>query len=155
MRAARMFTRSLIHGDQLAKVVRVQVELYGSLGATGKGHGSDKAVLLGLTGHEPDTVDVDGVPLILDDIRSHGVVALDGTHTIAFDERRDLTFHRQKVPPFHANGMRIAAFDSEGQEDSARTYYSVGGGFVVSDEVAADGSKLKTIAPDTTVLSLP
>src|SRR5439155_19564861 len=72
-----------------------------------------------------------------------------------FDERRDLTFHRQKVLPFHANGMHIAAFDSEGQEVSARTYYSVGGGFVVSDEVAADGSKLKTIAADTTVLSLP
>jgi hypothetical protein len=104
--------------------------LHGSLGATGKGHGSDKAVLLGLLG-QPDTVD-----------RS------------AFDET-DLKVHRRETLPFHANGMRFTAFDGAGRELADRCYYSVGGGFVVSDEVAADGARQKVIAPDTTVLPLP
>ena len=155
MRAARLFTRALAQHGQLPRVTRIQIELYGSLGATGKGHGSDKAVLLGLSGHEPDTIDVDSVPRLLDEIRNQGTVIVAGTHPIAFDEKRDLIFHRRKVLPFHTNGMRFEAVDAKGQEISGRTYYSVGGGFVVSDEVAADGSKQKVIAPDTTVLALP
>ena len=111
MRAARLFTRALAQHGQLPRVARIQIELYGSLGATGKGHGSDKAVLLGLSGHEPDTVDVDGVPRLLDEIRNQGTVILDGTHPIAFDEKRDLIFHRRKVLPFHTNGMRFEAVD--------------------------------------------
>ncbi len=99
--------------------------LYGSLGATGKGHGSDKAVLLGLLGHEPDRVDVEAIPALLKAVRDH------------------------------ANGMRFAAFDAAGAELAMRVYYSVGGGFVVSDEAAADGSRTRVIAPDATVLPLP
>ncbi len=155
MRAARMFVARLAHEGVLARVTRVKAELYGSLGATGKGHGSDKAVLLGLAGYEPDTVDIEQVPAILEAIRANHCVTLNGDREIGFDEKADLVMHRRETLPFHANGMRFVAFDADGAEVENRVYYSVGGGFVVSDEVAADGSKQKTIAPDTTVLPYP
>ncbi|WP_374565325.1 L-serine ammonia-lyase [Ideonella sp.] len=155
MRAARLFAVRLRSERLLTKTARVRCWLYGSLGATGKGHGSDKAVLLGLAGHEPDTVDVDAVPALMDTIRSSKRLALLGEHEVAFDEPEDLVFRRRETLPFHANGMRLVAYDAEGHEIENRTYYSVGGGFVVSDEVAADGSKQKVIAPDATVLPLP
>jgi L-serine dehydratase len=155
MRAARLFALRLEHEGLLDRVARVQSQLYGSLGATGKGHGSDKAVLLGLAGHEPDTVDVEAVPALLESIRDGKRLELLGHHGIAFNERDDLKFHRRETLPFHANGMRFTAFDADGAELSSRAYYSVGGGFVVSDEVAADGSKQKAIVPDTTALPLP
>ncbi|MDG0854691.1 L-serine ammonia-lyase [Roseateles puraquae] len=154
MRAARLFGLRLQHDGLLEKTARVQVVLYGSLGATGKGHGSDKAVLLGLAGHEPDTVDVEAIPALLDAIRA-GDLNLVGQKSIGFDEAKDLVFKRRETLPFHANGMRCLAFDAEGSEIANRVYYSVGGGFIVSDEVAADGSKQKVIAPDTTVLPYP
>ena len=155
MRAARLFVARLANEGALDRTVRVRADLYGSLGATGKGHGSDKAVLLGLAGHEPDTVDIEQVPAILEGIRAGRRVALDGRREVAFDESADLVMHRRESLPFHANGMRFAAFDAAGAEIDSRVYYSVGGGFVVSDEVAADGSRQKVIAPDTTVLPYP
>jgi L-serine dehydratase len=155
MRAARLFASRLKHDGLLDRTARVHAALYGSLGATGKGHGSDKAVLLGLAGHEPDTVDVESIPALLDAIRNGARLALLGTHEVSFNERDDLVFHRRDTLPFHANGMRFIGFDAAGAELANRTYYSVGGGFVVSDEVAADGSKQKAIAPDTTVLPHP
>jgi L-serine dehydratase len=155
MRAARMFALRLAADGVLARTARVQARLYGSLGATGKGHGSDKAVLLGLAGHEPDTVDVDAIPALLDAVRAQRRIMLPGGAAVAFDEKADLVFHRRESLPFHANGMRFLAFDAAGAELCQRTYYSVGGGFVVSDEVAADGSRQKAIAPDTTVLRHP
>jgi L-serine dehydratase len=155
MRAARMFVARLAHEGALARTARVKAQMYGSLGATGKGHGSDKAVLLGLAGHEPDTVDIEQVPAILEAIRAQHRVTLNGSHEIAFDESADLVMHRRESLPFHANGMRFTAYDAGGAELENRVYYSVGGGFVVSDEVAADGTKQKTIAPDTTVLPHP
>jgi len=155
MRAARMFAARLQHEGLLARTARVQCQLYGSLGATGKGHGSDKAVLLGLLGHEPDTVDVDAVPQLLEGVRAGGRLPLMGQHEIAFSEAQDLVFLRRETLPFHANGMRLVAFDASGAELLAKVYYSVGGGFIVSEEVAADGSKHKAIAPDPTVLPFP
>ena len=155
MRAARLFTRALEGHGQLHDVRRVRVELYGSLGATGKGHGSDKAVLLGLSGHEPDTVDVDLVPAMLEEIRGQGRLNLGGGHGVTFDEKTDLIFHRTKSLPLHANGMRFVALDAEDREVLASTYYSVGGGFVVSEAVLADGSRQNVIAPDATLLPLP
>lgn len=154
MRAARLFGLRLQHDGLLTQTARVQVILYGSLGATGKGHGSDKAVLLGLAGHEPDTVDVEAIPALLDAIRA-GDLNLVGQQSIRFDEAKDLVFKRRETLPFHANGMRCLAFDADGTEIANRVYYSVGGGFIVSDEVAADGSKQKVIAPDVTVLPYP
>jgi L-serine dehydratase len=155
MRAARLFVLRLAHDGLLQRTARVQAQLYGSLGATGKGHGSDKAVLLGLLGHEPDTVDVEAIPGLLAAVRDGGRLALGGTHELGFDEKADLKFHRRESLPFHANGMRFHAFDAAGAELLQRAYYSVGGGFVVSEEVAADGAKQKVIAPDTTLLPLP
>ena len=155
MRAARLFALRLSHDGLLATTQRVRTQLFGSLGATGKGHGSDKAVLLGLAGFEPDTVDVDAIPASLRAIRGERGLHLLGTHSVRFDEKADLVFHRRETLPFHANGMRFTAFDAEGAELVTRQYYSVGGGFVVSDDVAADGSLHKVIAPDTTILPLP
>ncbi|MCH7344789.1 L-serine ammonia-lyase [Pelomonas sp. CA6] len=155
MRAARLFGLRLRHEELLERTVRVVCQLYGSLGATGKGHGSDKAVLLGLAGHEPDLVDVEQIPAILDGIRVGKRMPLLGEREIAFDESRDLVFYRRQSLPLHANGMRLIAYDADGNELQNRVYYSVGGGFVVSEEVLADGSKQKQIAPDTTVLPYP
>ena len=155
MRAARLFALRLAHDGVLDATARVRGQLYGSLGATGKGHGSDKAVLLGLAGHEPDTVEVDAIPALLQAIRGERGLTLLGTHPIPFNEKTDLVFHRRESLPFHANGMRFTSFDAAGAELASRQYYSVGGGFVVSDEIAADGALQKVIAPDTTVLPLP
>ncbi len=155
MRAARLFVLRLDSEGLLPRTVRVLSQLYGSLGATGKGHGSDKAVLLGLAGHEPDTVDVDAVPALLAAMRKAGRLALLGRHDIGFSEKDDLKFFRRETLPFHANGLRFTALDAAGTELASRVYYSVGGGFVVSEEVAADGARQKLIAPDATVLPLP
>ncbi|MFN3495193.1 MAG: L-serine ammonia-lyase [Hydrogenophaga sp.] len=154
MRAARLFVGGLQSQGLLAQVARVHCGLYGSLGATGKGHGSDKAVLLGLCGHDPETVPIDAVGPLVDSIRSGGRIVLMGEHEVAWNDREDLSFFRQTLP-FHANGMRLSAWDASGALLAERTYYSVGGGFVVSEEVAADGSRQKAIAPDATELPIP
>ena len=155
MRAARLFVTRLAQEGPLGATTRTCTQMYGSLGATGKGHGTDKAVLLGLLGHEPDTVDVERIGAALERVRDAKAIGLLGTHEIAFTERCDLTFYRRETLAFQANGMRFTAFDAAGAELRSRVYYSVGGGFVVSDEIAQDGSKQKVVAPDTTVLAHP
>ncbi len=156
MRAARRFVdRLAVAAGPLARVARIECRLHGSLGATGKGHGSDKAVLLGLMGESPETVPIDSIPDRLAQVRSEGRLMLAGGHAIAFHEPTDLLFLRREQLPLHTNGMRLAAFDAEGTELDARIYYSVGGGFIIGDEAAADGSRHAVIAPDTTVLPLP
>ncbi|HTT09836.1 MAG TPA: L-serine ammonia-lyase [Burkholderiaceae bacterium] len=155
MRAARRFALRLRNEHVLERTARVLAQLYGSLGATGKGHGSDKAVLLGLMGEEPDRVDVDSIETRLEGIRRERRLSLLGSQSIAFDPGEDLLFYRRDSLPLHANGMRFTAFDAAGAPLAERIYYSVGGGFVISDEVAADGSLLRKVAPDTTVLAHP
>lgn len=136
MRAANLFVAALRDGGQLAAVQRVRCSLYGSLGATGKGHGSDKAVILGLEGEEPDRIDPDCIAGRLQQIRDQRSLQLAGRHAIAFDEREDLLFLRRETLAFHPNGMRLAALDAGGQPLLERTYYSVGGGFVVNHDDA-------------------
>jgi L-serine dehydratase len=155
MRAARQFALRLRERGLLARVARMSVTLYGSLGATGKGHGSDKAILLGLSGHEPDTVDVDAIGGIVERIRGARRLSVLGEHDIAFDERENLAFNHRDTLPLHSNGMRFTAFDAAGGELAAGTYYSVGGGFVVNDEPQPDGGSEKRIVPDLTPLPLP
>ena len=155
MRASRMFAERLVRSEVLANVARVRVELYGSLGATGKGHGTDKAVLLGLEGEEPETVVIDAIATRLDGIRAGKRLRLGGTREIDFDESVDLVFNRRETLPFHSNGMVFTAFDGVGDELASRTFYSVGGGFVVSDEVAQDGELQRKIVPDETLLPFP
>jgi L-serine dehydratase len=155
MRAARLFTERLLHQGLLTACARIEVKLYGSLGSTGKGHGTDKAVLLGLEGHDPENVDVEAIPALLEAIRATGQLRVAGQHAVQFKEKDHLAFYRRETLPFHPNGMRCIAYDAAGAELLNRCYYSVGGGFVVSDEVAADGSKQKVLAPDVTVLPYP
>jgi L-serine dehydratase len=151
MRAAALFARSLADSGMLERTSRVRAELFGSLGATGKGHGSDKAVLLGLEGEAPDTIDPASIPARVADIRAASTLRLMGVQRIAFDEAQDLVFHRRKSLPFHPNGMTLTAFDAGGSTLVEKTYYSVGGGFVVSGtSTGAD-----RIQPDTTALPYP
>ena len=123
--------------------------------ATGKGHGTDKAVLLGLLGEEPDRVDVDAIDARLAALSAARSLDLLGVHPVNWDARTDLLFYRIKSLPFHPNGMRFLAFDGDGMEIANRTYYSVGGGFVVTDEVAADGSAQPLLVADATRLPHP
>ena len=156
MRAARQFAVRLRDSGLLDRVARISVTLYGSLGATGKGHGTDKAILLGLSGHEPDSVDVDAIAGIVERIRSTGELSLlSGSQGLPFDERRDLVFNHRDTLPLHSNGMRFTAFADGGAEIASGTYYSVGGGFVVSDAPASGGGTEKKIVPDLTVLPHP
>ncbi|POX63950.1 L-serine ammonia-lyase [Streptomyces sp. Ru62] len=151
MRAARMFARRLRNEGLLEQAATVRSELYGSLGATGHGHGTPKAVLLGLTGDSPRTVDVETADARVEAIKAEGRIRLLGEHEIAFDFDRDLVLHRRKALPYHANGMTLWAYDADGKELLTKTYYSVGGGFVVDeDAVGADRIKL-----DDTVLKYP
>ncbi|GLR67622.1 L-serine dehydratase [Acidocella aquatica] len=148
MRAALRFATGLAESGQLTQTTRIKAELYGSLGATGRGHGSDKAVLLGLQGEAPDQVDTTTVPAKLEAIRATHRLNLLGRHEIAFTEAEDLLFHKRTSLPYHPNGMRFTAFDSAGAELRNRVYYSVGGGFVVNEEAAGSDR----IVPDQTSL---
>ncbi|QOV35409.1 L-serine ammonia-lyase [Streptomyces ferrugineus] len=151
MRAAGMFARRLRNEGVLPSVASIRSELYGSLGATGHGHGTPKAVLLGLEGDSPRTVDVETADERVERIRSEGRLRLLGDHEIPFDFDKDLVLHRRKALPYHANGMTLWAYDASGAELTSKTYYSVGGGFVVDeDAVGADRIKL-----DDTVLKYP
>jgi len=150
MRAAWRFADGLQRDELLAATASLRVELYGSLGATGKGHGSDKAVLLGLEGEQPESVDTDSIPARLATIRERGELQLLGRHPIPFDSKAQLAFIRRPLP-FHPNGMVFRAFDAAGLQLRSREYYSVGGGFVV-DEQAAGSDR---IVEDATVLAYP
>ncbi|MGW2623445.1 L-serine ammonia-lyase [Micromonospora taraxaci] len=151
MRAARTFVGGLKADGLISDVARVQAELFGSLGATGHGHGSGPAVLLGLAGESPETVDTDTVGPRVERIRAERRISILGAHEIDFDPDRDLTLHRRRSLPYHPNGMTFAAFNAAGEQVRARTYYSVGGGFVV-DEAAAGADRIK---PDSTQVRYP
>ena len=133
MRAAALFVAELREANALTNVERVAVHLYGSLGATGRGHGTDKAVVLGLAGAAPETVDVDGIPAFMDNVAGSGRLGLAGGKDVAFDLREDLVFEKRESLPGHPNGMRFRARAGDGAELLTRVYYSVGGGFVVDE----------------------
>ncbi|UEM20617.1 L-serine ammonia-lyase [Skermanella mucosa] len=134
MKAAAAFIGALDERGLLAGTHRVAAELFGSLALTGVGHGTDRAVLLGLSGAEPDTVDPDRIPGILEGIKSGRRISLKDRHEVAFDEDGDLVLHRDETLPGHPNGMRFTAFDAEGAVLDTRIFYSIGGGFVVTEE---------------------
>jgi L-serine dehydratase len=147
MRAARTFARGLADEGLLGRVTRVRAELFGSLGATGHGHGSDRAVILGLEGEEPETVDTATVAARVAAVRASGSVRLLGEHEVALAED-DLVLHRRRSLPYHPNGMSFHAYDRAGELVRSRTFYSVGGGFVV-DETAVGADRIR--ADDTAV----
>ena len=133
MRAANYFARSLAATGVIKQVVRIQVELFGSLGATGRGHGSPEAIIFGLQGEQPETIDVKAMPERLSRIQSSKRLSLPDGNEIAFDAERDLVLHRNKTLKFHSNTMVFSALANSGQVVATRTYYSVGGGFVLDE----------------------
>jgi L-serine dehydratase len=138
MRAARRFATELDAAGVLSQVAEVRVELYGSLALTGRGHGTDRAVLLGLSGEEAATIDPATIEPRLAEIRSSGKLSLLGRHAIPFHEAQHLIFNSdQMVPPGaktqHPNGVRFIAGDAAGRQLMMRTYFSIGGGFVIED----------------------
>jgi L-serine dehydratase len=144
MRAARRFIKALERDSKLAATHAVKVDLFGSLGATGKGHGSDRAVLLGLEGAEPETVDPDELSRGAERIAAEGRLTLLGGRTIDFRPAEHLVFHKLRSLPKHPNGMGFTAFDGAGAEIDQRNYYSVGGGFVVGEQTSADAPAVPT-----------
>lgn len=149
--AARFVARWLEEPGRLEQVARIRAEVFGSLALTGRGHGTDKAVLMGLEGHLPNRIDPDIIPTALERIRSDGSLKLLGRHDVAFDEKRDLVMNKRQKLPYHTNGMRFTAYDANGDVVATRDYYSVGGGFVVNQDEAAEDR----IVADTTPLPYP
>jgi len=134
MRAAYSFASRLAAEDLVEATARVRCELYGSLGATGHGHGSVKAVVLGLAGEQPQLVDPVAAGPKLDVVREEGLLRLAGVRQIPFSVDDDVVLHRRERLDFHANGMVFRAFDPAGAELARREYYSVGGGFVLDED---------------------
>ena len=133
MIAARKFILDVENSKQLKNVTRIKSEMYGSLGATGKAHGTPKAIILGLEGEEPDKVDATLISSRIEKIDSEGQLNLLGKHVINYDRLADQKLYRRKSLPFHSNGMTFSAYDKKNKEIAKKTYYSVGGGFVVDD----------------------
>ncbi|MFC5175035.1 L-serine ammonia-lyase [Nocardioides taihuensis] len=151
MRAAKRFVDGLAAEGILGTVSRVRAELFGSLGATGHGHGSAKAVVLGLEGEDPATVDTESADDRVAGNHARRRLNLAGTHEIPFDPDTDLVLHRRKSLPAHPNGMIFRAYDADGVSVAERTYFSVGGGFVVDED--ATGSD--RVVPDQTQVRYP
>jgi L-serine dehydratase len=151
MRAACAFASSLRSEGALEDVVAVRCELFGSLGATGHGHGSVTAVVLGLEGEQPDLVDPRAAAPRVEAIRRGGRLRLAGEHPIVFSVDDDVVLHRRRRLAFHSNGMLFLAFGADGSELRRREYYSVGGGFVLDQDEAGN----PVIAEDRTLVRYP
>jgi len=149
--AARFASHWLEENGVLEKTARVRAEVFGSLALTGRGHGTDKAVLMGLEGHWPNEIDPEIIPAALERIRTEKKLLLLGRRLISFDEKQDLVMNKRQKLPFHTNGMRFTAYDAAGEPLATRDYYSVGGGFVVNADEAAEDR----IVADTTELPFP
>ncbi|HVH35945.1 MAG TPA: serine dehydratase beta chain, partial [Tahibacter sp.] len=149
--AARFVSHWLDERGLLDRVARIRGELFGSLAHTGRGHGTDKAVLCGFEGEWPDRIDPDVIEGKLARIRADRRLRLLGRHEIDFDEKRDLVFNKRQKLPYHSNGMRFTAYGENDEVLATRDYYSVGGGFVVNHDEAAEDR----IVPDTTPQPYP
>ncbi|MEF2147418.1 L-serine ammonia-lyase [Aquilutibacter rugosus] len=149
--AARFVEHWLVDTQCLERVTRVRAEVFGSLALTGRGHGTDKAVLMGLEGNLPNRIDPDIIAPSLERIRGSKSICLHGEREITFDEKHDLIMNKRQKLPFHTNGMRFFAYDANGEVLATRDYYSVGGGFVLNQDEAAEDR----IVADTTELPYP
>jgi len=146
MRASYFFIKELKKQKKLSKLHSVKCDLYGSLALTGKGHGTDKAVLLGLSGYLPETINSDKVPDIIKEIQTDkviNIVCFKKEQSFNFDHKKDLKFHRRVSLPYHPNAMAIAAFDKEGKELFREIYYSVGGGFILTEFQASSNETIE------------
>ncbi len=151
MKAAAMFGQSLRGAGLAGRAATIRAELFGSLGATGHGHGSVPAVVLGLCGEQPEDVDPAAGRELMARVRETGVLPLPGTDGIAFDPGEDVILHRRRRLPFHPNAMRFSAADSAGAELAVATYYSIGGGFVLGE----DEEGRPAVVPDTAAVPYP
>ncbi|MDT8429630.1 MAG: L-serine ammonia-lyase [Pseudomonadales bacterium] len=138
MKASLCFANSLAEENLLDACNSLKVELYGSLAATGAGHGSPGAIMLGLEGEKPESVEVSRIQARVQQIRDTGQLSLLGRKTLAFSYRDDLLMHRHKALPFHPNGMQFSAFDAKGNTLLRKTFFSVGGGFIIDESANAD-----------------
>jgi len=158
MRAAGRFAHELASSGKLEETARVVVDLYGSLALTGRGHSTDRAILLGLSGEAPDRIDPDQVEPMVQRIREQQMLSLDGRHPILFHEEADLRFRVDKTLTFHSNGMRFTALDAAGAAIMRKVYFSVGGGFVVDedeiDQLVEAPTRLHVPYPFTSALEL-
>ena len=151
MKASHAFTQRLAQAGLLEQVDRLCATVFGSLAHTGRGHGTDRAIMLGLQGELPDQIDPDAIDGMLQSIRLEQRLKLGGRHEIGFREKEDIRFNKRQILPHHPNGMRFEAFDSSGAVLMSREYYSVGGGFVVNQDRAAEDR----IVADETLLPYP
>ncbi|MEM0910732.1 MAG: L-serine ammonia-lyase [Pseudomonadota bacterium] len=149
MRASFMFCQDLINTQRLPNTTSVNVELYGSLGQTGKGHGTGKAVILGLCGYEPETVPIDIIEKTLRQVHTSQRLNLLQQHEIEFPNQGAIVFHRRKTLPKHANAMKISAYENN-HLIYENTYYSIGGGFVVEEAQFEPQKQLELSAQDQT-----
>jgi L-serine dehydratase len=140
MRAAREFARALARDGKLEETRHVRIDLYGSLALTGKGHGTDRAVTLGLMGEAPDEIDPGSIETKLEEVRRSGSLRVAKTREVPFREAEDIVFHRDKILAGHSNGMRFTALDASGASLSSEVYYSVGGGFIQKEGDAASAN---------------
>ncbi len=148
MRAACRFAKQLQSGGVLHATGRVEVELFGSLALTGRGHATDTAIILGLAGHTPDGIDPEVVPAIITLVTAEAALDLLGSHRIIFQRDRDMVFHYAETLPGHPNGMRFNAFDGDGVLLDHEVFYSVGGGFVMSERELFANEQGETVVPD-------
>ena len=147
MTAAFLFTRMVVEQGLLEQVQHVDAELFGSLGVTGHGHGTVKAVILGLEGEQPHLTDPERAEPRVEEISKTKTLRLAGSHDVAFDPEKDLVLHRKQRLDYHTNGMRFSVYNAEGILLFAREYYSVGGGFVLDeDQIGTDLSAEQTVA---------
>jgi L-serine dehydratase len=139
-RAAQRFLSACRHAGLFDHIIRVRVDLYGSLAKTGRGHGTDVAVILGLAGDDPVTCDTSQIHARVNAIRQAGQLRLEGARAVAFHPDSDIVFHPETTPAFHPNGLRCEAILDDGSTHS-QTYYSIGGGFVVCEGEQPDESR--------------
>ncbi len=147
MNAARLFAFEMDQRGLLSKCKRIKAELFGSLGATGAGHGSPKAIILGLKGKEPATIEVDQIEEQVKQVYQKRVLDLIGHYPVTFNYREDLILHRNQSLPFHPNGMRFTIYDEWAKVLDTRLYYSVGGGFVL-DEILSSRNPLVQVSTE-------
>lgn len=149
MRAANMFVAQVVSHNLEAMTHSIKTELYGSLSHTGRGHGTDKAIILGLLGEEPDKVDPDAIPALLEQVETNNQIQATENLTLKFNPKKHLVWHKRKKLPLHSNGMQFTAYDKDGNELLRKAYYSVGGGFILShthmakQHIMEDDSELK------------
>ena len=139
MLAANRFLALLQSADDIANAATLEIDLYGSLSATGKGHGTHGAIVAGLRGHHPESVDPANLPLWLDEVMQSGTLMLADRQPVDLDWNQNFRLHEESLP-FHPNGMRITALDNKGSTLASEVYYSIGGGFVVNTEEAEGGN---------------